>query len=157
MNGIIKKIIFLTATFYLIVLSSLFCVCAQSELINIKIKDINIQAEVARDAFSRSIGLKFRQELPKDQGMLFVFDTPGIYGFYMKDTLIDLDIAFIDKDHSIIQISSLSKGVEKSIYPKKDILYSLEMNKGFFEANQIHDGDKVEILSFNKGRFYGEK
>jgi len=119
---------------------------AQPEFISIKINEVTMQVEIAKDAISRRSGLKFRQILPQDSGMLFIFEIPGRYGFYMKDTLVDLDIAFIDKDYNIIQICPLAKGVEKTVYPRDKILYALEANRGFFSQHKIIEGDKLEIL-----------
>src|SRR5690554_3291083 len=58
-------------------------------------EEVFVLAEVARTAEERRVGLSFRQSLPKNQGMLFVFDGEVVPSFWMKDTLIPLDLIFI--------------------------------------------------------------
>jgi uncharacterized protein len=118
---------------------------AQSEITKIEINKNIVFAEVAKDPLLRQLGLKFRAQLPQDAGMLFIFDYPGVYGFVMKDVLIDLDIAFIDENLNITQIEKMLKGEEKAIYSKNKVLFALEMNKDYFESHNIHAGDKLIV------------
>ncbi|MBI4722057.1 MAG: DUF192 domain-containing protein, partial [Candidatus Stahlbacteria bacterium] len=52
-------------------------------------------------------GLMYRKKLPENRGMLFIFEEPGIYPFWMKNTYIPLSIAFISVDDKIIQIDNM--------------------------------------------------
>ncbi|HZV93204.1 MAG TPA: DUF192 domain-containing protein, partial [Caldimonas sp.] len=67
----------------------------------------NIDAELAQTAEEREIGLMFRPTLGGSQGMLFVFERPGTQCFWMKNTLIPLDAAFIGDDGAIVNIAHM--------------------------------------------------
>jgi uncharacterized membrane protein (UPF0127 family) len=63
-------------------------------------------AEVAAGFGEQQRGLMFRRELPAGQGMLFLFDNPGRYGFWMLNTLVPLDILWLDSERRIVFISA---------------------------------------------------
>jgi putative Ca2+/H+ antiporter (TMEM165/GDT1 family)/uncharacterized membrane protein (UPF0127 family) len=102
-----------------------------------------IDVEFACTLLERQKGLSFRDNLCKACGMLFVFAEPGIHGFYMKDTLIDLDIAFIDRALRIFEIFHLVRGSTDVFYPRRDAAYALEVNRGFFTQHNIKTGDYI--------------
>jgi hypothetical protein len=62
--------------------------------------------EIADTPASRQQGLMFRENLPQDQGMLFVFDTPSDYRFWMKNTKLTLDMIWINQNYQIVHIES---------------------------------------------------
>ncbi len=104
-----------------------------------------IEVEVADTDERRAYGLMFRNSLPKDQGMLFVFDDERTRSFWMKNTLIPLSIAYINKDKVITEILDMQPAVlgetrPKSYPSKKKSMYALEMNIGWFERNKIWPG-----------------
>lgn len=70
----------------------------------IKINDQIIIADVAHDEESRNIGLGGREYLNINEGMLFVFEEPGIYPFWMKNMNFPIDIVWIDSENRIIQV-----------------------------------------------------
>ena len=111
------------------------------------IKDKEIWVEVAKTPEERAKGLMNRRHLGKDEGMLFIFEREGYHGFWMKDTLIPLSIAFMDREGKILRIAAMEPETLKSHSPPKPILYALEMNKGWFAANNIKEGD---IVRFSK-------
>ena len=90
----------------------------------------------------------FRESLGANRGMLFVFFEPTTSGFWMKDTLIPLSIAFFDRDGRIVDIVDMDpcKREPCRVYAS-DAPYvgALEVNQGFFERNGIEVGDVVEI------------
>lgn len=93
-------------------------------------------------------GLMFVEKLPKNEGMLFVFSRKTYGGFWMKDTLIPLSIAFLDSDAEILKILDMEpcKGNECPIYdPKLSYCYAIEVNLGWFEKNRIKEGDYVKF------------
>ncbi|MBI4845737.1 MAG: DUF192 domain-containing protein [Candidatus Omnitrophica bacterium] len=103
-----------------------------------------ILVETARTPEQRGKGLQLRAFLEKDQGMLFFFEEEGQYVFWMKDTFISLDIAFIDKQKKVIDIQKmLPLDTDKRYYPNRNFLYALEMNTGWFEDCGIKAGDKL--------------
>jgi uncharacterized membrane protein (UPF0127 family) len=111
------------------------------------LKDKEIWAEVAITPGERTQGLMGRKHLDRDAGMLFIFENEGYHAFWMKNTLIPLSIAFIDKEGRIVKITHMKPLTLKSHPPPKPILYALEMNKGWFSANGIKAGD---IVRFSK-------
>ena len=65
-----------------------------------------VQTEIAADDATREQGLMYRDQLADDRGMIFVFATPGLYPFWMKNTLIPLDMIWIDRDRKIVFVAS---------------------------------------------------
>ena len=85
----------------------------------------------------------FRKELADDSGMLFVFNDLDYHNFYMKNTTIPLDIAFLDNDFTVVDIQAMQPLNETSIIPKVKIRYALEVNRGFLKKIGIKIGDKI--------------
>jgi len=106
-----------------------------------------IWAEVAKTPQERAKGLMGRKHLGPQEGMLFIFENEDYHAFWMKDTLIPLSIAFIDKEGRIVRITDMKPLTSESHSPPAPILYALEMKKGWFSANGIKVGD---ILRFSK-------
>ncbi|MCX6822096.1 MAG: DUF192 domain-containing protein [Candidatus Aenigmarchaeota archaeon] len=101
---------------------------------------IKIFAEVADDQESRSQGLMFRRHLGKNSGMLFSFDGEDYRSFWMKNTHIPLDIAFISKSGTIVDIRQMYPLSSRSVVSSKPVKYALEMNKDWFSENGINSG-----------------
>ena len=104
-----------------------------------------IWVEVAKAPEERASGLMGRKHLAENEGMFFVFETEGYHGFWMKDTLIPLSIAFFDKNGRIVWITDMEPLTLNSHVPPNPILYALEMNKGWFAKNSIKVGDVVRF------------
>ena len=110
--------------------------------------------EVADNSITRSYGLMDRKSLAKNQGMIFPFPYIHRLSFWMKNTYIPLDIAFLDESGKITQIESmmpLSTRMTQSIIPCK---YALEVNQGWFKQNGLKVGSYVagEGLTHRKGK-----
>jgi uncharacterized membrane protein (UPF0127 family) len=104
----------------------------------IKIKDKQYTVKIALSEEDQKKGLQGIKELPKDEGMLFVVDEP--IGIWMKDTLIPLDIVFIDSDSKVIKVVEGTPNSEKII--EEDSATSiLEVNA----KSGIQKGDEVEF------------
>jgi uncharacterized membrane protein (UPF0127 family) len=106
-----------------------------------------IWVEVANTPAERAKGLMGRNHLGSQEGMLFVFEREDYHTFWMKDTLIPLSIAFIDKSGRIVEIADMKPLSLDSHGPPKPILYALEMNKGWFLVKGIKVGD---VIRFSK-------
>ena len=134
-------------TFFLTVFLSLMSVAYSQDLLRIPLylKDKEIWAEVARTPGERAQGLMGRKHLDKDAGMLFIFENEDHHAFWMKNTFIPLSIAFIDKEGRIVKIVHMKPLTLDSHPPPKPILYALEMNRGWFSANGIKEGDVVRF------------
>ena len=108
----------------------------------------NIQAEVARSAAEREIGLMFRTALGPNDGMLFVFERPGQQCFWMKNTLLPLSVAFIADDGSIVNIDTMKPQTLDSHCSEKPVRFVLEMNEGWFAKRGIKAGSKLRGAPF---------
>lgn len=105
-----------------------------------------IRAEVASTEAQREQGLMFRRELPKNNGMLFVFDRPARLCMWMKNTALPLSVAFIDANGTILNIEKMEPFTLDSHCSKGWIRYALEMNKNWFAKNGIKAGSKISGL-----------
>ncbi len=106
---------------------------------------VELAVEVARTSEERSRGLMFREELAEDGGMLFVFPEDTEAGFWMKDTLIPLSIAFIAADGTILGVQDMESLSEELHRPPGRYRYALEVNQGWFREHGLGQGDRVEI------------
>jgi len=111
------------------------------------VKDKEIRVEVAKAPEERGQGLMGRKQLGDSEGMLFIFETEDYHSFWMKNTLIPLSIAFIDKEGRILRITDMQPLTLESHAPPKPVLYALEMKQGWFSANGIKVGD---VMRFSK-------
>ncbi len=106
---------------------------------------VELTVELARTAGERRRGLMSREELPEDGGMLFVFPGDTEVGFWMKDTLIPLSIAFIAEDGAILDVQDMEALSEELHRPPQPYRYALEVNQGWFRERGLGRGDRVEI------------
>ena len=105
-----------------------------------------INAELAQTDDQREVGLMFRKSLGTNDGMIFVFDRPGQQCFWMKNTLIPLDVAFLEDDGTIINIDQMAPQTLDSHCSEKPARYVLEMNDGWFGKRGIRAGQKIKGL-----------
>ena len=111
------------------------------------VKGKEIWVEVAKSPAERAKGLMERRQLGKDTGMLFIFEREDHHGFWMKNTLIPLSVAFMDREGKIAKITDMEPLTLETHDPPKPILHALEMNKGWFAENGIKVGD---VIRFSK-------
>ena len=115
------------------------------------INDVTFSLEVAADSASRVAGLSNRDSLPRDAAMLFVFQSERILAFWMKDTLIPLDILFIDSDLRIVDIQTMhpQPGVPASdlrrYRPPSPVLYAIEINAGLAQTYGFQVGATIVL------------
>ena len=111
-------------------------------------RSIKLTVQVADTFKKREKGLMFVEQLPENEGMLFVYSGKTYGGFWMKNTFIPLSIAFLDPDGKILKILDMvpCKEEECPTYdPEIFYQYALEVNLGWFEKNQIKEGDYVKF------------
>ena len=117
------------------------------------IKQKCFKVEIADSTEEREKGLMHRKLLKEDQGMLFIFEKEDTYTFWMKNTLILLDIIWIDKDKKIVEIKSNILSCKQnpcpSYIPKENALYVLEINAGLAEKYNFEEGDTVNFKEIN--------
>ncbi len=107
--------------------------------------EIDLFVEVADTPEERQRGLMFRQSMPENQGMLFVFEQEGQYSFYMRDTLLPLSIAFVEGEGDILEIEDMQPLTEDLHSPDEPYLYAIEANQGWFDRHGIGAGAGVRI------------
>lgn len=102
-----------------------------------------IKAEVARTPDQRAIGLMHRSTMGPNEGMLFVFEQPGVQCFWMKNTLLPLSIAFLADDGSIVNIADMQPQSLDSHCSEKPVRLALEMNQGWFAKKGLKAGTRL--------------
>ncbi len=119
---------------------------APGRLVELGVGGRRVLVEIADDPAERSRGLMHRESLPEDQGMLFVYpEERDSLGFWMKNTLIPLDIAFVDRELRIVDIQRMEPLDETTRYSVAPAMYALEMNAGWFEKHGVRVGDRIEF------------
>lgn len=112
----------------------------------------HFSVELATTEAERELGLMYRQNLAADAGMLFIYPGEQEVAFWMKNTLIPLDMLFIGADGRIRRIEEraipLNETPISSIYPVKAVL---EVNGGTVERLGIHAGDMVRNAALGTG------
>ncbi|MCG8603556.1 DUF192 domain-containing protein, partial [bacterium] len=110
----------------------------------IKVDGVPLEVEIAQDPETLASGLMYKERLPENEGMLFVFESTRVLSFWMRNTFIPLDIAFIDDSGSIVDIQRMEALDESKQYISKvPALYALEVNVGWFQRNNVKVGSKV--------------
>jgi uncharacterized membrane protein (UPF0127 family) len=108
-------------------------------------EEVKVRVEIADNQMARVIGLRWRESLPENRGMLFVYTNEEKRDFTMDDTVIPLSIAFMDSEGRIIDIQDM-KPLEAGPYVSaKPAQYALEVNRGFFEEQGVKVGDRAEL------------
>lgn len=108
-----------------------------------------IDAEVARTTAARAKGLGGRSCIGPDQGMLFVFNRPATYSFWMKDMRFPLDIIWISARHRVVGIKT---NVSPASFPKTfqnyiPAQYVLEIGAGRAAELGLHDGSPLQFTN----------
>lgn len=112
----------------------------ESNLVDITIGDKKYKVEIADTPEKQKKGLMGRESLPEDQGMLFIYDEPQDLSYWMKNTLISLDIIFIDDDMEVVSVKQGQPMSEEPI-TENDVQYVLEVNSN----SGIEEGDQLVI------------
>ena len=118
------------------------------------------EVEIAQSPQSRDIGLSGRPYMSDRNGMLFVFDNPGIHHFWMKGMEFPLDFLWIDSNCLVAEITENVSHIENSgtedmrIYsPSSPIKYVLEINGGVSQTTDIQIGQRIRFLGNIDAKF----
>lgn len=108
---------------------------------------MTIKIEIADTEALREKGLSGHRPLKENEGMLFVFEKPDIYSFWMKDMLFPIDILWLDSEKEIVYIK---KDAQPLSYPEAfssnlPAFYVLELSSGFSDRYNLKIGDKVSF------------
>ncbi len=106
---------------------------------------VEVDVEIADSFIERQRGLMERTELAENAGMLFVFDREQALSFWMRNTIIPLSIAYIDRRGRIVDIQDMEPLDETSHPSAEPAQYALEVNQGFFRERGVEVGDAVEL------------
>lgn len=104
-----------------------------------------VRVELAQTSEEITTGLMHREFLPEGEGMLFIFEQPSNTGFWMRNTLIPLDIAYLAEDGRIREIRQGEPLNETVLRPELPYSYVLEVNAGWFASRGMGIGDRVLI------------
>lgn len=119
---------------------------AQLPLTDLYVGMHRLQTEVARKPHHRAQGMMWRQEMPENRGMLFVFEGHATHCFWMRNTYIPLSIAFLRDDGSIVNIRKMQPLNDAQHCPQEPVRFALEVNQGWFEKRNIAPDHKVRGL-----------
>ncbi|MEO8209610.1 MAG: DUF192 domain-containing protein [bacterium] len=109
------------------------------------IKKIDI--EIADNDDKRSQGLMYRRSMDEGRGMLFLFDKESPQGFWMKNTVIPLDIIYVNAKKEIVKIhKNTTPFSEKDLPSEKPTLYVVEVIGGYTDKYGVKEGDKINYL-----------
>lgn len=108
---------------------------------------VRVQVEVATTPEQRRYGLMYRKDMPEYHGMLFLFPKEVQRSFWMKNTVLSLDIVYINATLTIVHISANTTPFSEAPIPSgQPAQFVLEVNSGFCERHGIASGDQVEFI-----------
>lgn len=113
--------------------------------VQVSVADKQLSLELAQSYEARARGLMHREHLCSDCGMLFEYTDPRVISMWMKNTLIPLDVAFVDKQGRILVIKPMQPHDLTPVDSEQPASYAWEMNQGWFAQNGIQAGDQVSF------------
>jgi uncharacterized protein len=125
--------------------------CAHATGPSVEIRGHRFEIEIAADDAARERGLMFRDSMPADHGMLFLFEQPGTLNFWMKNTHIPLDILYFDQNYKLVSMQLRvppchSAGNDCPTYPSVEpAQYVLELNAGTADKLGLKPGDTLAV------------
>jgi hypothetical protein len=111
-----------------------------------------LSIEVAETPSALAQGLMYRNELPKNKGMLFKFPRILEANFWGKNTYIPLDVAFVNNQNEITAIKPIVPMSTRVVRSNGDCIMAVEANAGFFNKNNIRVGHKIEFITDKDGK-----
>jgi uncharacterized membrane protein (UPF0127 family) len=111
-----------------------------------------VLAEVAATADERAEGLMYRDDVPDGTGMLFVFQDNQPRAFWMANTYVALDIAYMNPSYQIVDIIAMEPLVTDSYPSSAPSMFALEVRQGWFAEQEIGVGAKADIVFGVQGR-----
>jgi uncharacterized membrane protein (UPF0127 family) len=114
--------------------------------------ETRLKLEISDTETLQEQGLSNRASLDKDSGMLFVFETPGPYSFWMKDMKFPIDMIFIDSNYKIVTIAKDAKpsSYPTTFTPQSPVKYVLEVNSGFSDEHHLKEGTALAFTGLNR-------
>ncbi len=139
--------IIITAAILLAVIVIISAQPSPKKTASFTINETTISLEVADTPAEQQLGLMNRTNLNTNSGMIFIFPTEQLLSFWMKDTLIPLDIIFLNKDFIVQEIYTNTKPNQTSeIYSSNKLAkYVIEIAGSSSKSLQIRVGQKLDI------------
>jgi uncharacterized membrane protein (UPF0127 family) len=108
-----------------------------------------VDIELAQDEPQRQLGLMYRDTLAENQGMLFLFDNEEVRSFWMKNTVLSLDMIFVNARNEVVTIHKYTTPYSEETYVStKPAKYVLELNAGYADRKKISVGDRISWSRF---------
>lgn len=118
----------------------------QNTYFPIRIGGETLMLQLALTPAEQQRGLMFRESLPEDHGMLFLFERPERRGFWMRNTSIPLDIGYFDTEGRLREVHKLFPFDENTVSSAShQILIAVETNRGWFQKNAITPGAMIDL------------
>lgn len=128
---------------------ALICASCMAREPHVVFKGQKFTVELAETKEARDLGLMFRDELPDDHGMLFLFPVEAMRSFWMRNTRIPLDIMYFDADLRLINVQTARPCRTRNCptYPSTGpAKYVLELNAGKAAELGAQPGDRLELF-----------
>ena len=116
----------------------------------ISIESLFSKIEVVSNSQERKLGLVYRENLPYDNAMFFIWEYKKRQCMWMRNTYIPLNVAYLDSSGKILEIYDMVPLSDESVCSKKRVRYALEVNLNWFEDNNILVGDVLDISNLVK-------
>ena len=116
----------------------------------ISIERLFSKIEVVSNSQERKLGLMYRENLPYDDAMFFIWEYKKRQCMWMRNTYIPLNVAYLDSSGKILEIYDMVPLSDESVCSKKRVRYALEVNLNWFEDNNILVGDVLDISNLVK-------
>ncbi len=116
----------------------------------ISIESLFSKIEVVSNSQERKLGLMYRENLPYDNAMFFIWEYKKKQCMWMRNTYIPLNVAYLDSSGKILEIYDMVPLSDESVCSKKRVRYALEVNLNWFKDNNILVGDVLDISNLVK-------
>ncbi len=111
-----------------------------------------IDLEIADNDYERQLGLMNRKEMKENEGMIFIFPKQDYQSFWMRNTLISLDMIFVNDKKKVVTIHKNTKTLSDQSYPSSaPSMFVVEVLAGFTDKHNIQVGDKIDWMGTNLG------
>jgi uncharacterized membrane protein (UPF0127 family) len=112
---------------------------------SMQIGSVTYTLEIAANDAQRARGLMFRDQMPAEHGMIFIFDDEQVRSFWMKNTRIPLDIIYLSDQGKVVSIKSMKPFDEKSVSSEFPARFAIELNAGQAQRCGILPGDVIIV------------
>lgn len=118
----------------------------------IKVGEQTVRMQLAVNTAEMEKGLMFVRSMGKDEGMLFIYESPQQMNFWMRNTEIALDIGFFDPSGELKEIYPMYPHDERTVASHgRNLKYALEMNLGWYKQAGVKPGAKIDLAALGEG------